>query len=311
MNHKKVLVISGPTASGKSYLAEQLLECDLSGVIVNADSMQVYKDLPILSGQPNIQVNPSIYRLYSFLDFDQNCSVGLWQEHAHKVINKAFEEKILPIVVGGTGLYIKALIEGIANIPDISSKLYEDVQKQFLKLGKEKFYAQLNSVDPVSAKKIHSSDSYRMQRAMAVYMQTGRSISDFKASKPSYIVAHVSILPKREVLYNNCDLRFRKMMDLGAEHEVKLLFGKIKNKSGRYNIENTLGYRDIVSYLKKDLSLEEAILRASQMTRNYAKRQYTWFKNQFPNKITLSYDTDVKEVKEKFFQVIKRYLKEL
>ena len=301
----KILVITGPTASGKSYLAEQLLNSYSSAAVVNADSMQVYKDLPILSGQPDIQEKPDSYELYGFLDFYENCSVGIWLDHAHKVIKKIFKKEKLPVIVGGTGLYIKALFEGIANIPDIENDIYKNVQKEFQKLGKESFHAQLNIVDPVSAKNIHQNDTYRMQRAMAVYKQTGRSINEFRASiYPYYDVVHISILPNRDTLYGNCNSRFRKMLDNGAEQEAELLFKKIQDRPSKYNIENTFGYRNIVACLKGEIDLERAIIKATQATRNYAKRQYTWFNNQFSNKIILSYDSEIKEIQQKFFDVI-------
>jgi len=300
-----VLVISGPTASGKSYLAELLIQKYPSSVILNADSMQVYKDLPILSNQPDIHTESEIYKLYGFLDFDKNCSAGFWQETANDVIEQSFKEKKLPIIVGGTGLYIRVLLEGIADIPDIKSDIRQHVQERFLMLGKEKFYAQLSSIDPISARRIHSNDSYRMQRAMEVYIQTGKSIADFKNSKSLYDALHISILPNRDKLYQNCNVRLQAMLDAGAIYEVESLFKKIRKKPNKYNIENTLGYRNIVSYLKNEINLDEAITQAAQATRNYAKRQYTWFKNQLPNKTILSYDSDIKEIQENFLKMVK------
>ena len=305
---KKILVISGPTASGKSYLAEEFIK-QRPAVIINADSMQVYRELPILSAQPEGRENCDIYKLYSFLNFYENCSVGLWLKAADKIIKVAFKSNKIPIIVGGTGFYLKALIEGLVDIPEITSDIKQQIQKKFLEIGKEKFYKKLSEVDPAATKKIHKNDSYRMQRAMEVYLQTGKSINSFKNSKGDYIPIHISIAPQREILYQNCDLRFKKMLESGAEEEVRCLSNKIKERPGKYNIENTYGYKNIVSHLIGKISLEEAILKATQATRNYAKRQCTWYNNQFPNKILLPYSKTVLEIKEKFLKTAGSQLK--
>jgi len=306
---RKILVVSGPTASGKSYLAEELLKKNQNAIILNADSMQVYKDLPILSAQPCITrkhskiSNSQPYKVYGFLDFYENCSVGKWLKVADETIKETLNSNKLPVIIGGTGLYLKALLEGITEIPDIAEHVKKQTQEKFLQLGKDKFYEMLAAADPVSANKIHCNDSYRMQRAMAVYTQTGQSITSFKGSGCFYEAVHISVSPERSVLYQNCDLRFKAMLKAGAEQEVKMLFEKIQTRPGQYNIENTLGYRSLVSYLNGKLSLEEAILETSQATRNYAKRQCTWFNNQFPNKISLPYTSKVSEIKEEFLRL--------
>jgi tRNA dimethylallyltransferase len=304
---KKILVISGPTASGKSYLANELKN-QRHAVIINADSMQVYKELPILSAQPNSQDDCDNYKLYSFLNFYENCSAGIWLKAADKIIKEAFESNKLPIIVGGTGLYLKALLEGIVNIPEVTNDVKKKVQEKFLEIGKEKFHEKLTVVDPVSAKKIHRNDAYRMQRAMEVYMQTGKSIASFKGSGSPYNAVHISIALDRKTLYQNCDLRFKKMLNIGAEEEVRSLLKKTKEQPGKYNVENTLGYRSLVSYFMDKISLEEAILEASQATRNYAKRQCTWYNNQFPNKILLSCTSTVHEIKKKFLKVVEQQI---
>ena len=304
---KKILVISGPTASGKSYLANELIN-QRHAVIINADSMQVYKELPILSAQPNSQDDYDNYKLYSYLNFHENCSAGIWLKAADKIIKEAFKSNKLPVIVGGTGLYLKALLEGIVEIPEVTSDVKKQVQEKFLEIGKEKFHEKLTVVDPVSAKKIHRNDAYRMQRAMEVYMQTGKSITSFKSSGSSYEAVHISIALDRKTLYQNCDLRFKKMLNIGAEEEVRSLLKKIKERPGKYNVENTLGYRSLVSYFMGKISLEEAILEASQATRNYAKRQCTWYKNQFPNKILLSCTSTVHEIKKKFLKVLEQQI---
>jgi tRNA dimethylallyltransferase len=307
--NKKILVITGPTASGKSYLAEELLLRSNRFVVINADSMQVYEELPILSAQPTLQEGNELYRLYGFLKFYENCSVGLWLKHAKQAIEETFESGNQPVVVGGTGMYLKALLEGIMEVPDILSDAKGQVQEKFLRLGKEKFYEILASLDPLAARRIHKNDTYRMQRAMEVYVQTGRSISSFKASAPSYKAFHISIEPDRETLYRNCDSRFEEMLKSGAAEEVKLLFEKIKAQPGKYNIENTLGYRALSSYLSGELSLEDATLKTNQATRNYAKRQCTWLNNQFKNKTSIPYSSNMTEIKEKFLDLVSQRFK--
>jgi tRNA dimethylallyltransferase len=308
MYNKKLLVISGPTASGKSYLAEELLKRYPNIVVINADSMQVYKDLPILSAQAGDVANNASYALYSFLNFDEHCSAGLWLKAAENVIEDLFRSGKQPVVVGGTGLYLKALLEGLADIPDISNEIKKETQEKFLNLGKEKFYELLTSLDPTAAGKIHKNDSYRMQRALEVYMQTGKSIDSFKSSGSSYEAFHISIAPNRDTLYKHCNARFEEMLKSGAEQEARLLFEKIKAQPGKYNIENTLGYRSLASYFIGQLTLEEAILEASQATRNYAKRQCTWFNNQFSNKTSLAYLSEVEEIKESFLKTVEQQL---
>jgi tRNA dimethylallyltransferase len=359
----KILVISGPTASGKSHLADKLLERSKNALVLNADSMQVYKDLPILSAQPPsvisllpssrrrpgpstakippkgrqfinedhsvgslVVLGPGIrrddgvigsdddieiqrYKLYSFLNFYENCSAGIWLKEADKLIKEAFKLGMQPVIVGGTGLYLKALLDGIIEIPDIPNNVKERVQDQFATLGKEKFYELLSSLDPISAAKIHKNDSYRMQRAMEVYSQTGQSITSFQTLGPNYDAVHISVDPARETLYRNCDLRFQTMLKDGAEQETEGLFNKIKARPGKYNIENTLGYRSLVSHIIGQLSLENAILEANQATRNYAKRQCTWFKNQFKDKISLQYAETITEIETKFLEIVTREFK--
>ena len=242
------------------------------------------------------------------MEFDKNYSVGLWHKAAHKVIQRTFDEGKIPVIVGGTGLYIKALLEGIPDIPEIAKDVKGYVRKQFLELGKARFYAKLASVDVAAAKGINVNDTYRMQRAMEVYLQTGDSIRNFKNSGYAPLAVHISLMTERKRLYKQCDLRFEEMLKAGAEEEVKLLFEKLQALSGIYNIKNTLGYKDIVSYLIGELSFEEAVAQICKATRNYAKRQCTWFNNQFPNKILLSYTSNVSEVKEEFLKIVDQEL---
>lgn len=305
----KIIVLSGPTACGKSLLAEHLHLAFPDTVIVNADSMQVYKELQILSAQPT-NITQNKYALYSILNFDEHCSVGLWTNLAQKEINRIYSVGKIPIITGGSGLYIKALVDGIGNIPSITQEVKEFVRDKFSSLGKAAFHKELMSLDKTLEGKVHANDTYRMQRAMQVFHQTGKSITSFVTVKSNYDYLHIFLNPDRKILYQNCNTRFAEMLQKGAIEETKTLFEKLQNSNHQnYNIANTLGYKSLVQYISDNLSLTQATAQAQQLTRNYAKRQVTWFKNKFQNKIELPYHTsqietlvdNAKELVKQFF----------
>lgn len=280
-NSQKIIIIAGPTASGKSELAVRLAK-DAPSVIINADSMQVYREIPILSAQPGAAERAETpHALYGFISAQEEFSTGRWLELAKSEIDKAHRGKIIPIVVGGTGLYLKSLIEGIAEIPDINADMRTYVRNLFVELGKEKFHEYLRGLDAAAAEKIRASDKQRMLRAAEVMLQTGESILYWQnQTKPNYPKEYFEIskiLPERTELYRRCDARFLQMLENSALAEAaKLRDMKLPDSAMAMK---ALGARELISHLNGEIPLNEAIKKAQQMTRNYAKRQYTWFRN--------------------------------
>ena len=180
----RLLIIAGPTASGKSRLAIELAK-KLNGVVINADSMQVYQEMRIITARPSLEDESCVpHRLYGVLSVKERCSVGFWREMALREINKAYNEKTLPIVVGGTGLYIKVLLDGISEIPEVSSVIRTQVTSLFDQIGSKAFHARLNKIDPEAAKRIPIADTQRLTRAYEVYLPTGISLTDWHKHAP-------------------------------------------------------------------------------------------------------------------------------
>ncbi len=284
---KKVIVISGPTASGKSAVAEWLLTKFASlNQIINADSMQIYKELPLLTAVPELK---DYHSLYAVKNYDQHYSMGVWFDEVTKIINGSAEEAF--IVVGGTGLYIKGLIQGISSMPDVPIELRKKLQQELDDIGINSFYKYLCSIDPGIENRIKPTDRQRMVRAAEIFLHTGKSIRSFDHTKNQapYDFLHITLDPERKYLYNRCEERFDYFVKNGALEEVKAFSEKTKGKRSGYMLENALGYGELLSFLMGDISLEEAIIKAKQKTRNYAKRQLTWFRGQGEAK-KLQYD---------------------
>ena len=309
---KKVIVIAGPTASGKSALAFRLAR-DLKGYIVNADAMQIYADLPILSAQPSKKDMEAIpHFLYGFLPLDQACSAMNWAEQARNLI-KAQEG--IPILTGGTGLYLRALLDGLSPIPDIPLAIKEEGQALLLKEKAQGLSERLKKIDPLMAEKLHPNDSHRLLRAWCVIMATGRSLAEWQKVPPLpslFEPLYFILMPKREWLYDSCNQRLLQMIEAGALEEVS---AALTNYGVDRDLSTpgfkTLGFRELVAYLQEKMTLEEAIAAAQQFTRNYAKRQVTWFTHQIKqgNKISNYYDNmKLSEEKiEEIFSKIKEF----
>jgi tRNA dimethylallyltransferase len=295
------VVISGPTASGKSALAISLAN-KYQGVIINADSMQVYKDIPIITAQPCYDdYLQTPHALYGILSADKICSAGVYMELAKEQIELAIDNNQLPILVGGTGLYIKSLIYGIAKIPDIDSDLRLSARELYMEIGAEKFYQNLQELDPIAASKLNILDKQRVIRAYEVVKQTGISIIEWQ--KQNYTIGfdheqfiQIGLLPERSMLYRNCDLRFKEMIEQGVIEEIEKLNNITMDDS--LPVRKAHGILEITAYLNKEISLDQAIIKSQQMTRNYAKRQYTWLKHQMPEMIKFEYITP-QEILEK------------
>jgi tRNA dimethylallyltransferase len=283
----KLLVISGPTASGKSRFADAVYS-KISAIIINADALQVYDALPILTAKPKEFRDHSKFILYDALSSDKECSVAQWVSMAEQEIAKAWSRGILPIIVGGTGFYIKSLLYGVSAVPSIHDDIIYRVEQRYESMGKEEFFKFLCKIDP-KAQKLHLNDKYRVLRAAAVFEQTGQSIYSYSESDVLKYndCLHVFFDPNRVNLYQWCNDRFKNMLDEGVVDEVKNF---ISGKRGSCAIEKAIGYKQIEMYLSGEISLEQGIQDAQRLTRNYAKRQYTWFYNQIAHKMSVQYD---------------------
>lgn len=279
----KIIIISGPTASGKSSLALSLADfCDIE--IINADALQIYEGLPILSAQPNLFEKQKVpHHLYSHFKPDESCSVGLWLHLVKSKADEIISRNKIPVIVGGTGMYISKLIDGIAEIPDIDESLKTEVRELAENLGRDEFIKKLVLLGE-DFEKIQSLDKQRLIRVYEVISQTKKSIYWWQNQPHKFIFdpkvfLHVNLNLQREKLYENCNKRFDHMAVSGAVDEVKALI----EQGVKYNcqITKTLGFEEIKNFLAGRISQEEMILQAQQKTRNYAKRQLTWFRNQF------------------------------
>lgn len=288
---KPVLVIGGPTASGKSGLALSVAQ-KKNGVIINADSMQLYQGLPILTALPSAADMALIpHKLYACFNENHVCSAAAWRDLALEEIEKAHAEKKLPIIVGGTGFYIKTLIKGLSPIPDIPHGLRGEISALQKKLGNPAFHEELKKRDPAMAEKLHPFNTQRLIRAWEVLEATGKSLAVWQSIPPVPPPAHlefimVTLLPKRDQLHRNCNTRFDQMMAAGALNEVRSF--KEKTLPGQNApLLKALGYPELSAHLEGKLGLEEAVSDAKTSTRHYAKRQVTWFKHQLESNLVL------------------------
>lgn len=272
---KKAIIISGATACGKSSLALKLAQ-DLKGEIINADAIQIYQDLPILSAQPSLDDQKEVkHHLYGFLAKEQKFSVVDWLSKLEIVARSIFEKNSLPIIVGGSGMYISKLILGISEIPEISKEVSKFVEREFFEKGLEKI------LQKIAIPKI--KDKQRALRAYEVLLQTGKPITYWQDNYKKYYLndinfIHFNLNIDRDLLYQRCDKRFNEMIENGVIQEVESLVNN--SQSVNLPISKTLGFKEINDYLLNKISYEEMIKLASQYTRNYAKRQLTWFRNQ-------------------------------
>ncbi len=280
-------IICGPTASGKSARGLDLAQ-EKNGVIINADSLQIYNRLPILTAQPsNEDKEIAPHRLYNLLEPNLQMTAGAWRQLALTEIDFAIENNQTPIIVGGTGFYLKSLIEGLSPIPEIPASVRINAEDLMDELGIDGFHEMMKEKDPVMAARLHPNDRQRNLRAYEVLVHTGESLSEWqKVPKvepdPRLVFDIEVIIPEREVLYAQCDERFKQMVKIGAIEEVTKLDDDIM--AGRVNIDapitHALGFEALQQHVRGEADLETAIFMAQSETRHYAKRQTTWFRNQ-------------------------------
>lgn len=277
-----VTILCGPTASGKSALALELAARE-NGVIINADSMQLYDALPLLSARPGADdLNAAPHRLYGCLPVHEKSSAQRWRDWALDEIDAAIKAGQHPILVGGTGLYIKALCEGFSPIPDVPPDIRTRGVAMQRELGNPAFHAALAQRDPVMAARLNPNDTQRLIRAWEVLEASGQSLAHWQAQAPTpppgdfHFTVRI-LTPERDWLYARCDRRFDMMMAMGALDEVASGMAVLDDDMP---ITHALGYRPLRDHLKGLLSLEDAITAAKAETRQYAKRQDTWFRHQ-------------------------------
>ena len=275
-----VIVVAGPTASGKSTLALDLAEA-LDGVVINADSQQVYRDLRILSARPEPEAERRVpHRLYGILDGSQRCSAGRWRAMALAEIAAARSAQRVPIVVGGTGLYLRALTGGIVDVPEIPDAVRSEALDRLRRLGAPAFHRDLAARDPVMAGRLQPTDSQRLIRAWEVVTATGRSLDAWQRSATEAGPAAVwaLVMPDRPTLYAACNARFLAMVEAGAIDEVRALAARQLDPS--LPVMKALGAPELRAFLAGTMGRDEAVARAQQSTRRYAKRQSTWLRTQ-------------------------------
>lgn len=278
-----VIVIGGPTASGKSALALAIAEA-FGGTVINGDAIQVYRELQVLSARPGeAETSRAPHRLYGVLPASQRCSAARWRTMALTAIATAQGKGSLPIVVGGTGLYLRALMQGLSPVPAIAPETREQARSRHAELGGERFHAELAALDPVMAARLNPGDSQRVIRAWEVITATGRSLSLFQKIRPAEtglrFSAHI-VLPPRETLYAACEARAVRMVEQGALDEVERLLAMKLDAS--LPAMKAVGLRELAACLDGAVDKATAIANLQRATRNYAKRQCTWFRHQVP-----------------------------
>jgi tRNA dimethylallyltransferase len=276
-----VALIAGPTASGKSELALRLAEAT-GGVVVNADSAQIYRDLPILSAAPSPDdLKRAEHRLYGVRDGADPCSAADWAGLAKSEIARLHAENRLPILVGGTGLYLRTLLDGIAPVPPIDPEIRAEVRAA----GVSENLAALMPLDPISATTLNPGDTTRIARALEVVRSTGRTLTQWQENLEGGIGKDVSLrpfllLPPRPWLNQRCDRRFDVMVEMGAIDEVRALLGR--DLDPQLPVMRAIGVPELSAFIEGHVTKAKAIEAGQQATRRYAKRQYTWFANQPP-----------------------------
>ncbi|MFM5917522.1 MAG: tRNA (adenosine(37)-N6)-dimethylallyltransferase MiaA [Novosphingobium sp.] len=279
-------LIAGPTASGKSDLAVRLaLELIAKGrpaTVINADSAQVYADLRVLSARPSPEEMHGVpHCLFGEWDGSEACSAADWAARAKAVIAEVHDGGGVPILVGGTGLYLRTLLDGIAPVPPIDPAVRAEVRA----LPASEALARLRQADPERAARLDANDTTRIARALEVARSTGRTLAEWQRDKLGGIVGSIALyplvlLPARDWLYERCDRRFAQMLDEGAVEEVTALLARLLDPA--LPVMRAIGVPEIAGWLRGEFASDTLLAKGQQATRNYAKRQYTWFRNQSP-----------------------------
>lgn len=301
-----VVIVAGATASGKSALALALAEA-FDGVVINADSMQIYRELEVLTARPGAaETARAPHRLYGVLSGAERCSAGRWRALALTEIAACHAAGRLPLLVGGTGLYLRALERGLAPVPEVSAAQRAAAVALHREIGGTALHARLEARDPATAARLRPSDTQRLIRAWEVLEASGRPLADWQADGPAaggdvappYRFLRIVCLPPRPALYAACDARFRAMLERGALEEVRALL-RLKLDPA-LPVTKAVGVRELARHLAGELTLEAAVAAAQQATRRYAKRQTTWLRTQ-----VFAADPEAVLVSEKFSESLR------
>jgi tRNA dimethylallyltransferase len=253
-----------------------------NGIVINADSLQIYDALPLLTAQPSAaDKGQAPHRLYAFLGPMEKYSARQWRDDAIREINAAFDQDFYPVIVGGTGLYLKALVEGLSPMPEVPPEIRAESMALQKELGNPAFHGALASLDPIMAARLNPNDTQRLIRAYEVIKATGESLAVWQAAPgqgapASWRFRIIVKSPERAELHRRCDLRFDQMMEQGALEEVR----EHINLPDIAPATHALGFHPLQAHLRGELSLDEAVTRSKAETRQYVKRQDTWFHNQ-------------------------------
>ena len=274
-----LIVIEGPTASGKTALAIELAR-RLDTEIISADSRQVYRHMDIGTAKPSSSELEAVpHHLISIIEPSQSYNVGLFCEDAGKLVELLHSQGRIPIVCGGTGMYVAGLLKGIFPQPEIPAQIRHDIRQRMAAEGTERLYGELREADPEFAEKISPNDRQRIQRGLEIWAATGISISEHwrrQEREQIYVAYRILLDPPRKELYARINRRMEQMLAAGLADEIKRLLelGYDEHSPGL----SSLGYREFLPWLRNSASLQECTSLAAQHSRNYAKRQYTWYR---------------------------------
>lgn len=293
-----IIVLAGPTASGKSALGIAIAE-KVQGTIINADSMQVYRDLRVLTARPTDEEMRQVpHRLYGVLDGAVHGTAAVWVDLARQAIAETVAEGRVPILLGGTGMYLRSLFEGLAEIPPIPAEIRAAARSRLAEEGAAGLHAALALADPVTAASLKSGDSQRLVRAWEVLQATGRGLADWQAAPANpglpNPVFRLLLRPPRDRLYARIDRRFTGMIDAGALEEAGAVLARTDLPADA-PMRKAHGLPELIQYLKGDISLDEAVRVGQLNTRHYAKRQTTWFRHQFGPDLVVEKDLGQQE----------------
>ncbi|WP_010217547.1 tRNA (adenosine(37)-N6)-dimethylallyltransferase MiaA [Sphingomonas sp. PAMC 26621] len=302
----KLALIAGPTASGKSALAIAVAEAH-DGIVINADSAQVYRDLRILTARPSPADEARVpHRLFGHIDGAETCSAARWADAARAEVATAHAAGKLPVLVGGTGLYLRTLLDGIAPVPEIDPAIRAAVRA----MPVAEAHAALAHADPAAAARLAAADTTRVARALEVVRSTGRPLAAWQAERSGGIAAKVAqsavvLLPERDWLFERCDARAAAMFDDGAVEEVRILLQR-NDIPDDAPIRRAIGVPALAAFVAGTSSREQTLEALRLATRQYAKRQYTWFRNQPPpswTRITESQSSDRMRIFDRLFHL--------
>lgn len=305
-----VVIIAGPTASGKTGLALKVAE-QFKGEVVNADSMQVYQELSVLTARPGADETARVpHHLFGCMSAAERCSAGKWLTMAQSAIKDIHQRGALPVVTGGTGLYLKALTQGLASVPQVPPEMIASITAHLEDIGGDAFKAELAAVDSETAARLPASDRQRLIRAAAVFAATGRTLTSWQQEQPEapgYDARYLNIvlMPPREDMYAAIDARFDEMMSAGAMAEAEA-FAKL-GLPGDLPASRAVGVSELLRVIKGEWALEFAIEKAKTASRHLAKRQITWFKRQIHTDLLVSEKYSERN-NEKIFSFIREFL---